>query len=113
MQYGMDVRLREGFDAWDTSEEVAVRIIGNRDLRYAAENDGEYDVVIEDSGPDCVTLLETICALTGKSQQQARDIIESAAPDTKVAVNTDDMSHALAEEWAAKLRAAGATVAVV
>lgn len=34
MELGGDVHVREGFNSWDAAEEVAIRIIGNRDLRF-------------------------------------------------------------------------------
>jgi ribosomal protein L7/L12 len=110
MQYGKDVELREGFDAWDAAEQVAIRIIGNRDLRFA---EGDYNAVLNDIGDDHGALLEAICELSGRTQQEARDLIECVTDDIKPAVNSRDLSRVEAERWARRLEAAGASVAVV
>ena len=112
MEYGMDVPVREGHDAWDAAEEVAVRIIGNRDLRYAT-NDDEYGVVIENVGNDEGAVLSAICELSGISQQESRDLIESVTDDTKIPANREELSRVAACAWARKLGAAGATVSIV
>jgi large subunit ribosomal protein L7/L12 len=82
-------------------------------LRYVAEPDDYDDLVLFNVGPNKSNVIKVIRELTGRGLKEAKELVESVSEDSKPSINTEDLSPAVAADWARKLEAAGASIVVV
>jgi len=69
------------------------------------EEKTEFDVVLIEAGPNKISVIKEVRAITGLGLKEAKDLVESAPKAVKEAASKDD-----AEEVKKKLEAAGAKV---
>lgn len=103
MKFGPEAELTRRADesAWDLAEEIAIRIIGNRDLRFTTEG---RTVAVTEVGPNKINSIKTVRQITGLGLKEAKDFVEGQPLH---AVPTSD-----AEAINQQLTALGATVAL-
>ena len=73
----------------------------------AAEEQVEFNVVLQDIGSNKIAVIKAVRELTPLGLKEAKDLVESAPKPVKEAVSKDE-----AEEAKGKLESAGAVVAV-
>ncbi|GGA88372.1 50S ribosomal protein L7/L12 [Ornithinibacillus halotolerans] len=73
----------------------------------AAEEQTEFDVVLESAGASKIKVVKAVREITGLGLKDAKDLVDNAPKAVKEGVSKDE-----AEEVKAKLEEAGATVAV-
>ncbi len=73
----------------------------------AEEEQTEFDVTIQEIGPQKIQVIKAVRELTTLGLKEAKELVESAPVAVREAINKDE-----AEEIKAKLEGAGAVVAV-
>ncbi|MFP3359453.1 50S ribosomal protein L7/L12, partial [Planococcus sp. SIMBA_143] len=73
----------------------------------AAEEQTEFDVVLESAGASKIKVVKAVREITGLGLKDAKDLVDNAPKAIKEAVSKDE-----AEEVKGKLEEAGASVAV-
>jgi ribosomal protein L7/L12 len=101
MNVGADTHVFfRGYDPDDAAEEVAIRIIGNRGLRF--NEPATVRLTVTNAGPDKIDVIKTVRTMMGLSLKEAKDIAEGRTMDALPAPR--------AESVKAHLENAGATV---
>ncbi|MCJ8331421.1 MAG: 50S ribosomal protein L7/L12 [Lentisphaeria bacterium] len=77
------------------------------DAGAAAEEQTEFDVILESFGEKKIGVIKEVRAITGVGLKDAKDLVESAPKAIKEAVSKEE-----AEEIKGKLEGAGATVSL-
>ena len=73
----------------------------------AAEEKSEFDVILTDAGANKVSAIKAVREITGLGLKEAKDLVDGAPKAVK-----EKVSKAEAEDFAAKLKEAGATVEI-
>ncbi|MBM3399534.1 MAG: 50S ribosomal protein L7/L12, partial [Bacteroidetes bacterium] len=73
----------------------------------AAEEQTEFDVIIKNAGANKLSVVKIVKDLTGLGLKEAKDLVDAAPKAVK-----EKVSKAEAEDFAAKLKEAGAEVEV-
>ncbi|WP_042225464.1 50S ribosomal protein L7/L12 [Oceanobacillus manasiensis] len=84
-----------------------VAVAGGAGAGEAAEEQTEFDVVLESAGSSKIKVVKAVREITGLGLKDAKDLVDNAPKAIKEAVSKDD-----AEEVKAKLEEAGASVEV-
>jgi len=74
------------------------------DDSFAEDGNGtyEFDLVLEDAGPNKIGVIKVVRELTGFGLKDAKDLVDGAPKTVRTGVKRD------VEEWVKKLREAGA-----
>ena len=91
-------------ETWGVSAAAAVAVAAPA-AAEAAEVKTEFDVILEDGGPNKINAIKEVRAITGLGLKEAKDLVEAAPKTVK-----SDVPTAEAEELKKKLEAAGAKV---
>lgn len=86
---------------------VAMMAGGVAGAAVEAEEQTEFDVVLEDPGSERVKVIKAVRELTGLGLKEAKDVVDSAPKPIKEAVSKED-----AEDAKKKLEEVGAKVAI-
>ena len=71
----------------------------------AAEEQTEFDVILQDAGASKINVIKEVRAITGLGLKEAKDLVDAGGKAVK-----EQVSKAEADDIKAKLEAAGATV---
>lgn len=77
------------------------------DAGAAAEEQSEFDVILEGFGDNKIAVIKVVRALTGLGLKEAKEMVDGAPKTLKEAVSKDE-----AEKIAAELKEAGAEVEI-
>lgn len=86
---------------------VAVAAAASNANADAAEVQTEFNVILEDGGPNKINAIKEVRAITGLGLKEAKDLVEGAPKEVKHAVSKDE-----AEKIKKQLEDAGAKVSV-
>ena len=105
------IELKELLDAFEekfgvtAAAPVAVAAAGGAAPEAAAEEQGEFDVILTDSGAQKIQVIKVVRELTSLGLKEAKDLVDAAPKAVLEKVGKDD-----AEKAKAKLVEAGASV---
>lgn len=98
--------LEEEYDIKPAAAAVAVAgPAGGEDAAGGAEEQTEFDVILESVGPKKIAVIKEVRGITGLGLKEAKGLVDDAPGAVK-----EGVSKAEAEEIKAKLEEAGATV---
>lgn len=86
---------------------VAASAAGGADAGAAAAEQTEFDVILVSAGDAKLQIVKIVKDLTGLGLKEAKDLVDGAPKAVK-----EKVSKAEAEDFAAKLKEAGATVEI-
>ncbi len=86
---------------------VAIAAPGAGGEAAAAEEQTEFDVVLENAGSGKIKVIKAVREITGLGLKEAKELVDNAPKAVKEAISKEE-----AEELKAKLEEAGATVEV-
>ena len=86
---------------------VAVAVAGAAAAGPAAEEQTEFNVLLDDAGADRVKVIKAVREITGLGLKEAKDLVDTAPKPVKEGVSKAD-----AAEFKKKLEEAGAKVSV-
>ena len=92
---------------WGVSAAAAVAVAAPAANAEAAEVQTEFDVILEEGGPNKINAIKEVRAITGLGLKEAKDLVEGAPKAVKQAVSKDE-----AEKIKKQLEDAGAKVSV-
>lgn len=95
-------------EKWGVSAAAPVAVAGAApagDAGGAAEEQTEFDVILEAAGDKKINVIKEVRTITGLGLKEAKDLVEGAPKPVKEGVDKDE-----AEELKKKLEEAGATV---
>ncbi len=92
---------------WGVSAAAAVAVAAPAANTEAAEIQTEFDVILEDGGPNKINAIKEVRAITGLGLKEAKDLVEGAPKAVKQAVSKDE-----ADKIKKQLEDAGAKVSV-
>jgi large subunit ribosomal protein L7/L12 len=92
---------------WGVSAAAAVAVAAPAANAEAAEVKTEFDVILEEGGPNKINAIKEVRAITGLGLKEAKDLVEGAPKAVKQAVSKDE-----AEKIKKQLEDAGAKVSV-
>jgi len=95
-------------DKFNVTAVAPVAVAGGAGTEAAvAEEQSEFDVVLEGVGDKKIQVIKVVREVTGLGLKEAKDVVDSAPSTVKEGVNKDE-----AEQVKAKLEEQGATVAL-
>ncbi len=94
-------------EKFGVSAQAAVSVAAPAAAAVAAEEQTEFNVVLESFGENKVSVIKVVRELTGLGLKEAKDLVEAAPANIKEGVSKKD-----AEDIKKKLEEAGAKVAV-
>ena len=94
-------------EAWGVSAAAAVAVAGPAAAAAPAEEQTEFDVVLESAGAQKIAVIKEVRAITGLGLKDAKDMVEGAPKTVKEGATKED-----AEKIKAQLEKAGAKVTI-